>query len=139
MKSGLVLLSDSGNNLSSYARPIYLTRLSRTNNEDRSKRNGKRMNRPHQTSIMSNEICRHAARWFISLRSPLVRGAAVAVSALCALTWLTGCNKSASQGETVFVMVPKGVHPYYEPCYEGFKDAAAKYGIKTEYRAAKAF
>jgi len=36
-------------------------------------------------------------------------------------------------------MVPKGVHPYYEPCYEGFQDAAKKYGVKTEYRAAKAF
>jgi ribose transport system substrate-binding protein len=31
------------------------------------------------------------------------------------------------------------VHPYYEPCYEGFKDAGAKYGVKTEYLAAKAF
>lgn len=29
----------------------------------------------------------------------------------------------------VFVMVPKGVHPYYEPCFEGFKAAAAKYGV----------
>jgi ribose transport system substrate-binding protein len=82
------------------------------------------MNYPHQTNIMSNEICRPAA---------------LATAALCALTWLTGCNKPAGQSETVFVMVPKGVHPYYEPCYEGFKDAAAKYGIKTEYRAAKAF
>jgi ribose transport system substrate-binding protein len=56
-----------------------------------------------------------------------------------------GCGKKAdeqspSQGkQKVFVMVPKGVHPYYEPCYEGFKDAAAKYGVKAEYRAAKAF
>jgi ribose transport system substrate-binding protein len=31
-----------------------------------------------------------------------------------------------------FVMVPKGVHPYYEPCYEGFQAAAKKYGIKVE-------
>jgi ribose transport system substrate-binding protein len=82
------------------------------------------MNYPHRTNIMCNEICRPVA---------------LATAALCALTWLTGCNKPASQSETVFVMVPKGVHPYYEPCYEGFKDAAAKYGIKTEYRAAKAF
>jgi len=42
-------------------------------------------------------------------------------------------------GQKTLVMVPKGVHPYYEPCYEGFKDAGAKYGVKTEYRAAKAF
>jgi ribose transport system substrate-binding protein len=60
---------------------------------------------------------------------------------------LTSCSKTeeAKSGDTpkgkekVFVMVPKGVHPYYEPCYEGFKDAGAKYGVKTEYRAAKAF
>lgn len=41
--------------------------------------------------------------------------------------------------EKVLVMVPKGVHPYYEPCFEGFQDAAKKYGVKIEYRAAKAF
>ena len=68
--------------------------------------------------------------------------------AAVALTWLdTGCGKKdeskgtepAKGKERVFVMVPKGVHPYYEPCFEGFKDAAAKYGVKAEYRAAKAF
>ncbi len=58
---------------------------------------------------------------------------------------LAGCGKKADDKgtgqakEKVFVMVPKGVHPYYEPCYEGFKDAAAKCGVKAEYRAAKAF
>ncbi len=49
-----------------------------------------------------------------------------------------GCSQG-DKSEKVFVMVPKGVHPYYEPCYEGFTNAAAKYGVKTEYRAAKAF
>jgi len=49
-----------------------------------------------------------------------------------------GCGKGKQQPKTL-VMVPKGVHPYYEPCFEGFKDAAAKYGVKVEYRAAKAF
>lgn len=67
--------------------------------------------------------------------------------AALALTWFdTGCGKKeeskgtdqAKGKEKVFVMVPKGVHPYYEPCFEGFKDAAAKYGVKAEYRAAKA-
>ncbi|MGA2975226.1 MAG: sugar-binding protein [Spirochaetia bacterium] len=29
-------------------------------------------------------------------------------------------------------MVPKGVHPYYEPIYRGFKDAAEKYGVLWE-------
>ncbi len=59
---------------------------------------------------------------------------------------LTSCSKkddaqssSPSKGkEKIFIMIPKGVHPYYEPCYEGFKDAGAKYGVKTEYLAAKA-
>ena len=55
------------------------------------------------------------------------------------LLTLTGCGKQDSRGSSgsssggkkqIFVMIPKGVHPYYEPCYEGFKDAAAKYGIE---------
>jgi len=37
-----------------------------------------------------------------------------------------------SAAEKTFVMVPKGVHPYYEPCYEGFKAAAKKYGVNVE-------
>ncbi|MCE5256199.1 MAG: sugar-binding protein [Spirochaetaceae bacterium] len=32
----------------------------------------------------------------------------------------------------VFVMVTKGVHPYYEPCFEGFKAAGEKYGVTVE-------
>src|SRR5438874_7629058 len=64
------------------------------------------------------------------------------------LTALTACNKSDNSGagsgsgsgkKKVFVMVPKGVHPYYEPCWEGFQDAGKKYGVETEYKAAKAF
>jgi ribose transport system substrate-binding protein len=39
---------------------------------------------------------------------------------------------AAFAAEKTYVMVPKGVHPYYEPCYEGFKDAAKKYGIKVD-------
>lgn len=38
-----------------------------------------------------------------------------------------------------FIMVPKGVHPYYTPCYDGFQAAAAVYGIETDYCAAKEF
>jgi ribose transport system substrate-binding protein len=38
----------------------------------------------------------------------------------------------ATAAQKTFVMVPKGVHPYYEPCYEGFKAAAQKYGVKVE-------
>ncbi|HEY3323102.1 MAG TPA: sugar-binding protein [Planctomycetota bacterium] len=56
---------------------------------------------------------------------------------------LTGCGgggqSSAQGGKKTFVMVPKGVHPYYEPCYEGFKDAAAKYGVNVDYKAANVY
>ncbi len=38
-----------------------------------------------------------------------------------------------------FVMVPKGVHPYYDPCWQGFQDAAKKYNIEVEFRAPKEF
>jgi ribose transport system substrate-binding protein len=38
----------------------------------------------------------------------------------------------AGAAEKTFVMVPKGVHPYYEPVYEGFKAAAKKYGVKVD-------
>jgi len=48
----------------------------------------------------------------------------------------SGCG-GKPKGEKLLVMVPKGLHAYYEPCYQGFKDAAAKYRVKTDYRAAK--
>jgi ribose transport system substrate-binding protein len=48
-----------------------------------------------------------------------------------------GTAKPRSQ--VTLVMIPKGVHPYYEPCWQGFQDAGKKYGVKTEYQAAKAF
>ncbi len=50
------------------------------------------------------------------------------------------CERSGPKGsQRVFVMVPKGVHPYYEPCFEGFRDAAARYGVKAEYMAPLTF
>jgi len=51
--------------------------------------------------------------------------------AVLSLTALVSCKKSQKKDLT-FVMVPKGVHPYYEPCFEGFKDAGEKYGINVE-------
>jgi ribose transport system substrate-binding protein len=50
--------------------------------------------------------------------------------ALALASWLLPVAASAAQ--KTFVMVPKGVHPYYEPCYEGFQAAAKKYGVKVE-------
>ena len=57
----------------------------------------------------------------------------VALALICSLSFAAGAK------EKVFVMVPKGVHPYYEPCYEGFEAAGKKYGIKTEYVAPQDF
>lgn len=45
------------------------------------------------------------------------------------------CASSALAANKTFVMVPKAVHPYYEPCYEGFKAAAEKYGVDVEFEA----
>ncbi|HVX86799.1 MAG TPA: sugar-binding protein [Phycisphaerae bacterium] len=63
---------------------------------------------------------------------------------LCAVTMaglvlaaFAGCNRTDNKQH--FVMVPKGVNPYYDPCYEGFKDAGAKFGIETEFRAPQDF
>src|SRR5438067_687988 len=39
---------------------------------------------------------------------------------------------STAAPKKTFVMVPKGVHPYYEPCYEGFKAAAKKYDVNVD-------
>jgi len=41
----------------------------------------------------------------------------------------------ALAAKKIFVMVPKAVHPYYEPCYEGFQAAAEKYGVTAEFEA----
>ena len=45
----------------------------------------------------------------------------------------------AAAKQKVFVMVPKGVHPYYEPVYRGFTDAAARYGVVSEVDAPPRF
>jgi ribose transport system substrate-binding protein len=60
------------------------------------------------------------------------------LGALLGICLLLSCGKNGS-GVKTLVMVPKGVHPYYAPCFEGFKDAAAKYGFKAEYVAPKDF
>lgn len=52
---------------------------------------------------------------------------------------LATCEKPADAGKKVFVMVPKGVHPYYGPCWQGFQDAAKKYGVEVEQSVPKEF
>ncbi len=49
------------------------------------------------------------------------------------LVLAAGCGKKG--GGKVLVMISKGVHPYYEPCFEGFKAAAEAHGVKAEYHA----
>ncbi|MHC5034702.1 MAG: sugar-binding protein, partial [Planctomycetota bacterium] len=52
---------------------------------------------------------------------------------------VAGCGQR-EPGKIKLVMVPKGVHPYYEPCYEGFRDAARNYSnVEVEYEAPGAF
>jgi ribose transport system substrate-binding protein len=55
----------------------------------------------------------------------------------CAAALAAGCGKA--DGRKTLVMVSKGVHPYYAPCEEGFKAAAAKLGAKADYDAPRAF
>jgi ribose transport system substrate-binding protein len=57
---------------------------------------------------------------------------------LAALAALAACGRKMG-GPKTLVMVSKGVHPYYAPCFEGFQDAAKKYGFKAEYAAPEAF
>jgi ribose transport system substrate-binding protein len=82
-------------------------------------------------------------RTFVSLRSlSLISAALVAVaSPLAACKKPDKSDKSDKSDKAeptdktkarTFVMVTKAVHPYYEPCYEGFQAAGAKYGIKVE-------
>lgn len=62
----------------------------------------------------------------------------ISLGLACVLVGLFVSSALAAD-KPIFVMVPKGVHPYYEPCFEGFKAAAEKYGIKAEYEAPQDF
>ncbi len=50
-----------------------------------------------------------------------------------------GATPGSSERKPVFVMVPKGVHPYFEPIYRGFTDAAIRYGVVSEVDAPPRF
>jgi ribose transport system substrate-binding protein len=58
----------------------------------------------------------------------------VKVSLIISLVAILSASSAFAANKT-FVMVPKAVHPYYEPCYEGFKAAAEKYGVDVEFEA----
>ncbi len=59
----------------------------------------------------------------------------VGLFVMFSLVFLTAWGWKKKTKQQVFVMVPKLIHPYYVPCYDGFKDACEKYGIKPEYEA----
>jgi ribose transport system substrate-binding protein len=65
----------------------------------------------------------------------------LAILAIILSLSLWACEKppEANKNKRVFVMVPKGIHVYYEGCKEGLDAAGAKYDIKTDYRAPKEF
>jgi ribose transport system substrate-binding protein len=80
-------------------------------------------------------------------RVPLVVVPSIVAAVLGTLLSVPACNKDKAGSDKAapdkatgdkagkqptFVMVTKAVHPYYEPCFEGFKAAAAKYGVKAE-------
>ena len=44
-----------------------------------------------------------------------------------------------AHGPLTFVMVPKGVHPYFEPVYRAFQHAADRYGVVAEVDAPPRF
>jgi ribose transport system substrate-binding protein len=65
---------------------------------------------------------------------------ALFVVVIIPMIMLTSCaKKTTTEKQLTFVMVPKGVHPYYIPCYQGFQDAAAKYGITVEEQTPQKF
>src|SRR4030067_876856 len=48
-------------------------------------------------------------------------------------------SAQAGDARLLFVMVPKGGHPYYEPVYRGFHAAAGHYGVRSEVDAPPRF
>jgi ribose transport system substrate-binding protein len=71
-------------------------------------------------------------KWIGSIVAAAICGALV-------LGGVSSCEKAPEAGQQVFVMVPKGVHPYYGPCWQGFQDAAKKLGVTAEQATPKEF
>jgi ribose transport system substrate-binding protein len=51
----------------------------------------------------------------------------------------SGSQEGGAEEAPTLVMVPKGVHPYYEPCWEGFQDAAEDMGVNADFQAPQEF
>ena len=62
------------------------------------------------------------------------RIASLVVPSLLVAALIGGIFAARAYGDKTptFVMLTKGVHPYYEPCYEGFQAAAKKLGVKVQ-------
>jgi ribose transport system substrate-binding protein len=68
------------------------------------------------------------------MKRTIVSSSGVSLIAAAILAFVlpaSACGKAKTKTRT-FVMVTKAVHPYYEPCYEGFQAAGTKYGVKAE-------
>jgi ribose transport system substrate-binding protein len=66
--------------------------------------------------------------------------AVLVLAAVCLSTPLfAGGAQEDGDSLPTFVMVPKLVHPFYEPCIEGFKDAGKKYGVNIEVESPPKF
>ena len=64
--------------------------------------------------------------------APLVIAPLIVAATLCSLGSVLSQSALGKDKTPTFVMVTKAVHPYYEPCYEGFKAAGSKYGVKVD-------
>jgi ribose transport system substrate-binding protein len=67
---------------------------------------------------------------FVALAAALLTGLSL---------FATSCERAPNSGKKLFIMVPKGVHPYYGPCWQGFQDAAKKYGVAVDQRTPNEF
>ena len=63
----------------------------------------------------------------------------VLLAALATVSLFAGGQADNSSDVPTFVMVPKLVHPFYEPCIAGFHAAGEKYGVNTEVESPPKF
>ncbi len=66
-------------------------------------------------------------------------GVLIIVAIVIAPALFAGGQQDNVDGIPTFVMVPKLVHPFYEPCIEGFKNAGEKYGVNIEIESPPKF
>lgn len=86
---------------------------------------------------------RRQSRWGVPCFSWLLLAATIACSCSGGKPQAGGSgvasSRSAAPRQMTFAMVPKGIHPYFLPLYQGFADAGQKYGVLTELDAPPRF